>query len=237
MKILTIGLDETTINFLQNLGVVIEKQDVKDTVDLQNWLIDGGCDAAIIDLEKSDIGIYAPRSLRAKKIAIPVIGVSCGSENLPWPEHRAMFLENGGDDLLKSPVNPVELFASLRAVIRRFKGALFNIVEYRNGGATLKVNLTTRSVFVNERDAELTGKERALICLLAESPGRILSKETIITNLYLDINKEPDIKIIDVFVFNTRKKFRDIHPDADKFLETLRGQGYRLHEQPEAPQP
>lgn len=234
MKVLTAGLDDTTVAFLREHGIAVEGQEVEDAEDLQTWLSDDLYDAGVIDLEKSNLGIYAARGLRAKKIATPLIGLSCGSDDRAWGDHRAMFLENGGDDLLRGPVNPRELVAALRAVTRRFKGALLDIIEYQHGDAKLKVNLTTKSVVVNGMNPELTGKELSMMLLFASTPGRVLSKEMLLTQMYTGgVDDEPEMKIIDVFVCKLRKKLTEIHPDAEKFIETVLGRGYRLSEQGE----
>ena len=238
MKVLVAGLDDTTIAFLREHGVAVEVQDVEGVEDLEAWLQDGLFEAGVIDLEKSNLGIYAARSLRAKKISTPIIGISHGSEDRVWGDHRAMFLENGGDDLLHGPVNPRELTASLRCVTRRFKGALLDIVECRNRDAKLKVNLTTKSVSINGREIELTSKEQSIMLLFASSPGRVLSKEMILTQMYTGgVDDEPEMKIIDVFVCRLRRKLTDAHPDAEAFIKTEWGRGYRLPEQSEMIQP
>lgn len=229
MKVLAAGLDDTTMAFMRNNGVAVEKQDINDVEELQSWLQDGFYDAGIIDLEKSGLGIYAARTLRAGKITTSMIGISTGSEDRVWGDHRAMFLENGGDDLLRGPVNPRELVASLRAVTRRFKGALLDIFEYKRGDATLKVNMTTKSVQINGFAVDLTGKELSMMLLLASTPGRVLSKEILLTQMYVEgIDDEPVMKIIDVFICKLRRKFENIHPDSAKFIETVWGRGYML---------
>jgi len=229
MKILAAGLDAITIAFLHENGVVIEIEKIKDTEDLLSWLAYGLYNAGVINLESSGLGIYAARGLRSNKIATPLIGISIGSQDRAWGDHRAMFLENGGDDLLKDPANPRELVASLRAITRRFKGALLDVTDLRLGGAHLKINLTTRMVKVNDMDPALTGKELAIMLLFASSPDRVWSKEMLLTQMYTgSIDEEPEMKIIDVFVCKLRKKLSDIHPDAGKLIETVWGRGYRL---------
>lgn len=237
MKVLAAGLDETTVAFLREHGIVVEKQDIEGVEDLESWIQDGFYDAAVIDLERSRLGIYVARGFRAKKITMPIIGISRGSEDRGWGDHRAMFLENGGDDLLRGPANPRELTASLRVALRRFQGALLDVVEHKIGGATLKVNLTTKWVTVNGSEVGLTGSETRLMLALASSPGRVLSKEMILQNMYTGgVDDEPEMKIIDVFVCKVRNKLGFAHPDAVKFIETVWGRGYRLPIQTEKPQ-
>ena len=231
MRVLAAGVDTTTVAFLREHGVAVEAQDVNDAEYLQHWLSDNLYDAGIIDLEHSNLGIYAARGLRARKIITPLVGISHGSQECAWGDYRALFLENGGDDLLRGPVNPRELVATLRAVTRRFKGALLDIVELQYGDATLKVNLTTRSVTVNGMDPELTPKELLVMLLFASTPDRVLSKEMLMMQMYTaGVDDEPEMKIIDVYVSKLRKKLTDIHPDAEKFIETVWGRGYRLLE-------
>jgi len=234
MKVLAAGLDSTTFAFMQRNGIAVEKSDVLDASELGDWISIGSYDAGVIDLERSNLGIYAARGLRAKKILTPLIGISKGSEERSWGDHRATFLENGGDDLLRGPVNPRELVASLHVVTRRSQGAVLDIVEYQTGDAKLKVNLTRRTAFVNDVGLHLTGKESLMLLLFAASPGRTFSKEQILQNMYTEgIDDEPEVKIIDVFVCKLRRKLSEMHPDAEKFIETVWGRGYRLPTQPE----
>ncbi len=228
MKILTTGLDSTTVTFLKEGGVVVEQEDIESVDDLESWVRDGLYDAAVVELEKSRLGVYVARGFRTKKIVTPIVGISRGNDSSSWSDYRAMFLENGGDDLLRGPANPRELMASLRVVMRRFNGALSDIVECGHGDARLKVNLTRRTVSVNDKPVHLTGKELLMMLMFASAPGRVMSKEMIIGQMYTDgVDDEPDMKIIDVFVCRLRAKFTNVHPDAD-FIATVWGRGYRL---------
>jgi two-component system cell cycle response regulator CtrA len=230
MRILQAGLDKITLAFLHDGGFSIEDTGpISDTEDLMSWVTAGNYSVVVIDLSAVKFGIYAARHLRNKKFDIPVVGISLGSADHTWSEERAIFLENGGDDLLRGPANPRELAASLRAVSRRFSGAAVSIVEFKYGAAVLKVNQTTRTVFINGREPELTKSERDILLHFADNPGRTLSKEILADNLYsLRPDDPPEIKIIDVFVCKLRKKLERVHPDAEKLIETVWGKGYRL---------
>lgn len=228
MKLFVAGLDLTTVTFLKQGGAVIEQENVQCVEDLEAWIRDGLYDAAVIDLEKSRLGVYVARGFRAKKIATPIVGISRSSGSTTWSDYRAAFLENGGDDLLRGPTNPRELMASVRVVMRRFHGALVDMVEHEQGGARLKVNLTRRTIQVNDEPVRLTGKELSMMLMFASAPGRVMSKEMILGHMYTEgLDDEPDMKIIDVFVCKLRKKLTDVHADAN-FIETVWGRGYRL---------
>lgn len=230
MKVLAVGLDETTLTFLKTQGIISEVTDDIDDADaLADWLRGGDFAAAVVHFEGSSLGIYAPRVVRARGITSPVIGISKGSEEYKWSDYRALFLESGGDDLLRGPTNPRELAASLRAATRRFKGGLHDTVECCIDDAKLRINLTTGFVSVNEVRVHLTYSELSTLVVLAEAPGRVLAKENLMAGLYTgSIDEEPEMKIIDVFVCKLRKKLAEAHPMADGFVETVWGRGYML---------
>ncbi len=230
MKVLTLGLDETTSAFLLKHGFVPEQGvDIETPEDLHEWTADGLFGAVAVDLNASQLGIYFARTLRDKKNNVPIIGICLPSNDQTWSNMRAMFLENGGDDFIQNPASPRELAASLRAMSRRFKGALLDIVEVEHNGAKLKLIPSVRRVLVNGMEPELTGRESQLLFTLGESVGRAISKEQIMASMYVDgIDDLPEEKIVDVFVCKIRSKLSELHSEAGSMIETVRGQGYRL---------
>lgn len=231
MKILTVGVDPTTVQFLRANGIQVDEQSIDNADDLTMWLEESmHFDTGVINLEKSRLGIYAARVLRKKKIQTPIIGITQGSEERMWSDQRTLFLENGGDDLLRHPVNPRELIATIRAVCRRSKaGAAVDIVEFAAGKAKLKINFTTRSAMINNEYIHLTPKEVGILLLLTSRPDHVLTKEAFISHLYVEgVDDEPELKIVDVFMCKLRRKLATAHEDAAKFIETVWGQGYRF---------
>jgi two-component system, cell cycle response regulator CtrA len=230
MNIIAAGLDATTIAFLRAQNFNVDLQDIDGPEDLQDWLRDGMYGAGVIELERSLLGIFCARGLRSAGITAPVIGISSGSGgDRKWSDHRAMFLENGGDDLIKAPVNPRELAATILAVTRRDRGQLIDVVvERKIGDAAFRMNLSIGSAEINGMFLHLTGKERAVLTLLVTRAGRICSKETVLANLYgASADKEPEIKIVDVFICKVRHKLNELHPGiGEKLIETVWGQGY-----------
>lgn len=228
MRVLHAGLDDTSVDFLQQQNfVVAQAKDISDAEDFGRWLRDGEFDAGIIDLTHSGFGIYLPRSIRVQKIAAPLVGIVHESPgDISWGEYRASFLENGGDDLLRGPPNPRELAASLRASMRRFHGGLHDFVTLNNKNATLKVNLSMGLISINQELVQFTRREVDLLILLASRQGRVVSKEMIMEHMYTQgIDEEPELKIVDVFVCKIRNKLKAYHPDAD-FIHTAWGRGY-----------
>lgn len=230
MKLFVIGVDETTLTFLAAKGFSITSGDgnVSEPEDLKDWIEFGAYEAVVIDLDKVNFGSLAARYLRSKEILISVIGISKGNGENPWSEQRATFLENGGDDLIKSPASPRELAASLRASTRRGKGLIMDVRELRHGNALVRFNLSTQVVTVNGIQVHLTGKEMILLSLLVSSGNRVQSKEMLLSGLYSDIEDEAAIKIVDVFICKLRNKFREIDSDAGEVIETVWGRGYKI---------
>lgn len=228
MKIFEVGVDEITLAFLRGKGFSPIRDEVGTPEDLYEWLVDGAYEAVVVDLDRTNWGIFAVRYLRSKNLMLPVIGLSKGNEESSWSEQRATFLENGGDDLLHSPANPRELAASLRATTRRGKGLIIDVREFRSYDSLVRVNLSSQTVTVNGTPVHLTGKEMLVLTLLASNRGRTQSKEMILNNLYLLEQDEAEIKIVDVFVCKIRRKLDEIHLGAGKVIQTVWGRGYQI---------
>lgn len=236
MKIFQVGVDETTLAFLNAKGFSVATDEVEDPEDLQEFLSFGAYETIVINLDTMMWGVFAVRYLRSQGILTPVVALTSGNGEDSWSEQRALFLENGGDDLLRNPVNPRELAATLRAGSRRGKGLIIDIREFRYGEALVRINLSMQTVMVNGEYIHLTGKEMGILTMLASNRGRTQSKEMLLSALYTRIDDEPEIKIIDVFVCKLRSKLAAVHPDAGKTIETVWGRGYQMcspHDEPE----
>ncbi len=230
MRILQQGLDDTTVGFLQGAGIVANKSDEPLTAeDLPAWLSGNQYDAFVFAFE-GDLGLYTPRPLRTKHgLSVPIIGI-CELGDDPWPVRRATFLEQGGDDLFKSPPNPRELAASLRAAARRFKGGLLDILVFQVGKATVKMNQAAFTIQVNGERVAMGPTELNLALFFARSPGRVRTRQEILDGVWGDI--EVDERTIDVHIGRLRKALVAKHPDAGNLVETVRAGGYILNLRP-----
>lgn len=178
-------------------------------------------DLIILDLMLPDMDGYdVLRRLRAIQIATPVLILS----GLSDIENKTKGLGSGADDYLTKPFNREELVARVRAIIRRSKGHPESAIQV----GRLTVNLTTRMVEVDGEPVSLTGREYAILELLAMRKGATLSKEVFLNHLYGGM-EEPEFKIIDVFICKLRKKLSDAL-DGENYIETVWGRGYVLRE-------
>ena len=97
----------------------------------------------------------------------------------------------------------------------------------------LVVHLSTRDVSVNDQPVHLTGKEYDILELLSLRKGTTVTKEMFLNHLYGGVD-EPELKIIDVFVCNLRKKLAQA-TGGKHYIETVWGRGYVLRDPVEAP--
>ena len=128
---------------------------------------------------------------------------------------RVRGLDGGADDYLAKPFDLPELFARLRALIRRTQGAV--TTELAVGDVS--IDLAARSVTRAGVPVALTAREYGVLVHLAQRRGRVVSR----TELHEHVSDERDDTIsnlIDVHIFNLRKKL------GHEFIATRRGHGY-----------
>lgn len=176
-------------------------------------------DLIILDLMLPDIdGYEILRRLRAVQVATPVLILS----GLTDIDDKIKGLGFGADDYLTKPFNKTELVARVRAIVRRAKGHPQSVIKV----GRLSLNLTTQMVQVDDQNIRLTGREYAILELLAIRKGATLSKEVFLNHLYGGM-EEPEFKIIDVFICKLRKKLADAL-GGENYIETVWGRGYVL---------
>ncbi|NQY34753.1 MAG: response regulator transcription factor [Alteromonadaceae bacterium] len=175
-------------------------------------------DAAIIDVGLPIIdGISLIKSLRRQNITFPVLILTARDR---WQD-KVEGLDAGADDYLTKPFQNEELLARLNALIRRSAGQASPLIE--NGPLTL--NTLSLQVQVNNREINLSSSEYKLLEYLMLHLGEVKSKSVLTEHIY-DQDFDLDSNVIEVFIRRLRKK---LDPDSEfNFIETLRGQGYRL---------
>lgn len=163
------------------------------------------------------------RQLRVAKCKTPVLvlsGMSSGDDQVKC-------LGAGADDYLSLPFHPDVLVARIHAVVRRTRGHAESLVVC----GPLCLNINTRTVTLAGQPFHLTGKEYAMVELLALRKGSLITKEMFLNHLYGGMD-EPEIKIIDVFICKIRKRLGE---DA-ALIRTVWGRGYLLSELEVAPE-
>jgi DNA-binding response OmpR family regulator len=174
-------------------------------------------DLVILDLGLPDVDGYAVCQQLRSRSSVPIIVVTArGSE----PD-RVIGLELGADDYIVKPFGFRELVARIRAVTRRSSGLVPGGDQVQVLG-DLTVDRRSRKVTVAGEEVTLSPKEFDLLALLAEDPGAVVNRETILEEVW-DPHWYGPTKTVDVHVASLRKKLG--HPE---WVETVRRVGLRL---------
>jgi two-component system response regulator QseB len=171
-------------------------------------------DAVLLDLglPRSN-GIEVLRKMRARGDATPVLIVTAQDE----VAERVRGLDAGADDYLVKPFEFAELAARIRALLRRRAGRATPVIEHRG----VALDPATQRVTQNGKDVALSPREFALLALLMDRPGALLSRTQIEERLY-GWGEEIESNAVDVHVHALRRKL-----GAD-LIQTVRGVGYRV---------
>ncbi len=151
---------------------------------------------------------------------VPVVFLTARADEVD----RIVGLEIGGDDYLTKPFSPRELTARVRAVLRRSQGA------GRPPAATVwQHDEARRRISYRGRALELTRHEYHLLRTLVGQPGRVFSREQLMTAAWEDPGAALD-RTVDAHIKSLRAKLRTAAPEADPIV-THRGLGYSLREE------
>jgi two-component system, OmpR family, response regulator len=212
-------LARLTGTYLEQRGIVVTRAGDGRT-GLQEAL-SGRHDVVVLDLMLPQLdGLELCRTLRQRS-DVPVIVVTARSEEAD----RVLGLELGADDYLTKPFSVRELLARIRAQVRRARGLLGGPSKTLTAGP-LTLHLGSMRVTRDGQEIQLTGYEFALLRVLAERKGRVLSREQLL-ELAKGSNDEAFDRSIDVRISRIRQKLGD-DPKRPSLLKTVRGLGYML---------
>jgi two-component system KDP operon response regulator KdpE len=152
---------------------------------------------------------------------LPIIVLSVRSDE----EEKVSALDAGANDYVTKPFGISELMARIRALLRssdKLQGEETSI--YEQGG--LRVDLSSRSVTINEQRITLSRKEYALLKLFITHPGRVLTHQRIMREIW-GKRHEDEIHHLRVLIGHLRQKLGD-QPTSPRYIVTEQGVGYRL---------
>ena len=180
----------------------------------------GGFDALILDLMLPDAdGFEVCRRVRQDS-DIPILMLTARGDETD----RIVGLELGADDYLPKPFNPRELVARLNAILRRRVPPRPEDPALPLHFGRLEIDRAARAVRIDGNPRVLTSYQFDLLCTLAESAGRVLSREQLMSGAGRDLGEAFD-RSIDVHISRIRAAIEDDarHP---RRVVTVRGAGY-----------
>lgn len=172
-------------------------------------------------------GLSLARDLRARDDAIGIILVTSRTDDID----KVVGLEVGADDYVTKPFNPRELLARVKSLLRRTRDPRSPSEDvFRFAGWTL--NLPKRRLTdANGHEVVLTRGEFELISLLVRHAGESLNRDRL-SRAISGREWDPNDRTIDVLVRRLRTKIDD-PAQAESFIATVRGEGYRFAVDPD----
>jgi len=191
-----------------------------------DWESDGDAAADMLGVQDYDLlvldimlpgrdGIALLKELRARRRSTPVLVLTARS----GVEDRVGALDLGADDYLVKPFDYRELEARARALLRRRTGDSSNVLTC--GDVT--IDRAARLAAVQGRPLDLTRRELTVLEILATRPGRIVSKDDLLDQIY-SFDQEPSPNAVEQYVTRIRRKLAGSSVE----IRTLRGLGYQL---------
>ena len=178
----------------------------------------GQFDLIVLDIMLPELdGLSVCRSLRSAGREVPVLMLTAKGDE----QDVLNGFEAGADDYVTKPFSVRELLARVQALLKRnsrlttaaFRAGPFEVLPERGCARSTQM------------EVELSAREIAILRLLADDPGRIISRRTLLRDVWGMSNADAvATRTVDVHIAKLRKK---LGSDAASLLETVRGQGYR----------
>lgn len=181
-------------------------------------------DLVILDLMLPDIsGVEVCRTIKAAAPTkrVPVLMLTAKGEEID----RVVGFEVGADDYVVKPFSVRELSLRIRAILRR-TGAPEDEPDMLEFGR-LRVDPSAHRTWVDDEEVKLTALEFKLLTTLLQRRGRVQTREVLLTDVW-GFSAEVTTRTVDTHVKRLRQKIGE----AGRYIETLRGVGYRFRSEP-----
>ncbi|MEK6702621.1 MAG: response regulator transcription factor [Planctomycetota bacterium] len=201
---------------------VFEAAAAKPALDLA---LTADCHLILLDLLlPGGDGLSILKALRAARPTLPVIILTARGDE----SDRVKGLALGADDYVVKPFSIRELIARVRAVLRRSPARPLDVARIRFQGSGLEIDLLRREVRRGDAPRqELSEKEVDLLRYLASNPGRAISRDELLANVWQLEPRGVSTRTIDMLVARLREKLGD-PGDEPRLLLTVRAMGYML---------
>ena len=155
--------------------------------------------------------------------SVPIIMITARGEDF----ERVMGLDIGADDYIVKPFSGEEVMARIRAILRRIDNSSgASMAQRRLSIGNLFIDLDSALVTISDQNIPLTKKELEILYTLAQSSGKLFSRETLLSLLW-GYDYYGDSRTVDSHVKRLRAKI-DAVPHPDWQIKTIWGLGYRF---------
>ena len=201
---------------LNHLGFTVDW--MKDGIQGENALTSEEYAAVVLDLGlPQQDGLTLLQSVRNKGLRTPILILTSRDGKLDKLKGFGL----GADDYVVKPLDMEELAARLRALIRRSAGRASPRVSL----GKVEIDPDARQAWCEGKPVDLSAKEFAILELLMQNAGRVLTRAQLEQSLY-GWGDGADSNTVEVFIHHLRKKL------GSDFIQTLRGIGYTTGRQP-----
>jgi DNA-binding response OmpR family regulator len=187
---------------------------------------EGPFDLVVLDVMMPLLdGLEVCRRMRARS-NVPIIMLTAKAEEVD----KVVGLEIGADDYITKPFSMREFRSRVRAALRR--GALTRSIEIGEDEPLrvkeLEIDFAKRSVQMRDEKVDLTFVEFEILAALARNPGRVFTRDMLLTRIWGD-SAFRDQRTIDVHIRHLREKLERDAKEPE-YLFTVRGVGYRFRD-------
>ena len=152
---------------------------------------------------------------------VPIIMLTAKGETID----RIVGLEIGADDYITKPFSPKEVVTRIKTVLRRTVNYNENKVKYSVSYEDLKINLDNHEVYINNELINITPKEMKIFYMLASSPGKTLTREYILSEVW-GYDYFGDTRVVDTQIKRLRKKLNAYEVNWE--IKSIYGVGYKF---------
>ncbi len=182
--------------------------------------LEGDFELIVLDLMLPGLhGLEVCQELRMRKVTTPIVMLTA----MDGVDDVIAGLRMGADDYIKKPFVIDELLARIDAVLRR--GGHDKETDRQIRVDNIELDCRSMQVTLSGEPIELTAKELAVLELFITNPGKLFSRERILSNVW-GMDKDPLTNVVDVYVGKLRRKIDNGR--AESLIETVRGLGYRM---------
>lgn len=175
----------------------------------------------LMDLGLPDIEGRSLCKLVRKETDTPIIIISAKDS----VSDKVLCLEYGADDYITKPFESIELIARIKAILRRFDPKSNKLSKFE--AFNLEIDTKNQIVMKNNIQINFTPKEYELLIYLSNNRNSIVTRDSIITDLWGKHNLYTWSRSLDVHIQHIRQKIEN-NPKKPEFIQTVSGVGYKI---------